>query len=43
MAGAGEIVVVDDMARGRRDNLALSLASGRVRLVQGDLRDRASC
>jgi UDP-glucose 4-epimerase len=41
MAGAGEIVVVDDMARGRRDNLALSLASGRVRLVQGDICDRA--
>jgi UDP-glucose 4-epimerase len=41
MAGAGEIVVVDDMVRGRRDNLALSLASGRVRLVQGDICDRA--
>ncbi|HWW24811.1 MAG TPA: NAD-dependent epimerase/dehydratase family protein [Caulobacter sp.] len=41
MAGAGEIVVVDDMVRGRRENLALSLASGRVRLVQGDICDRA--
>ncbi|KRA67214.1 NAD-dependent epimerase [Caulobacter sp. Root656] len=41
MAGAGEIVVVDDMVRGRRDNLALALASGRVRLVQGDICDRA--
>jgi UDP-glucose 4-epimerase len=41
MAGAGEIVVVDDLVRGRRDNLALSLASGRVRLVQGDICDRA--
>ncbi|EJL33368.1 nucleoside-diphosphate-sugar epimerase [Caulobacter sp. AP07] len=40
MAGAGEIVVVDDMVRGRRENLAVSLASGRVRLVRGDICDR---
>jgi UDP-glucose 4-epimerase len=40
-AGAGEIVVVDDMIRGRPENLAAALASGRTRLVRGDICDRA--
>jgi UDP-glucose 4-epimerase len=40
-AGAGEIVVVDDMARGRPENLAGALASRRVRLVRGDICDQA--
>jgi UDP-glucose 4-epimerase len=40
-AGAGEVVVIDDMVRGRPQNLAASLPSGRVRLVQGDICDRA--
>jgi UDP-glucose 4-epimerase len=40
-AGASEIVVVDDMARGRPENLADSLLSGQVRLIRGDIRDRA--
>jgi UDP-glucose 4-epimerase len=39
-AGAGEVVVVDDMVRGRPENLAAALASGRVRLIQGDICDR---
>ena len=39
--GVGEIVVVDDMVRGRPENLAAALASGRVRLVEGDICDRA--
>jgi UDP-glucose 4-epimerase len=39
-AGAGEIVVVDDMIRGRAENLAEALPSGRVRLVRGDICDR---
>lgn len=39
-AGAGEIVVVDNMVRGRPDNLSDALQSGRVRLVEGDIRDR---
>ncbi|MDB5452545.1 MAG: NAD-dependent epimerase [Caulobacteraceae bacterium] len=39
-AGAGEIVVVDDMVRGRPENLAAALATGRVRLVRGDICDR---
>jgi UDP-glucose 4-epimerase len=40
-SGVGEIVVIDDMVRGRPENLASALASGRVRLVQGDICDRA--
>jgi UDP-glucose 4-epimerase len=39
-ADAGEIVVVDDMIRGRPENLAAALGSGRVRLIDGDIRDR---
>ena len=40
-SGVGEIVVVDDMVRGRPENIAAALASGRVRLVEGDICDRA--
>ena len=36
-----EIVVLDNLVRGRRDNLANALLSGRVRIVEGDIRDRA--
>jgi len=39
-AGAGEIVVLDNLVRGRRENLAQALDSGRVRLEEGDIRDR---
>jgi len=39
-AGCREIVVVDDMVRGRPENLAPSLASNKVRLVRGDICDR---
>lgn len=39
-AGADEIVVLDNLVRGRRENLARALASGRVRLEEGDIRDR---
>jgi UDP-glucose 4-epimerase len=35
----GEIVVIDNMVRGRVDNLAGALPSGRVTLVEGDIRD----
>ncbi|HXE71847.1 MAG TPA: SDR family NAD(P)-dependent oxidoreductase [Candidatus Nitrosotenuis sp.] len=38
--GASEIVVLDNLTRGVRENLAQALASGRVRLVEGDIRDR---
>jgi nucleoside-diphosphate-sugar epimerase len=40
-AGAREVVVVDNFARGRPENLAWALANGPVRLVHGDIRDRA--
>jgi UDP-glucose 4-epimerase len=39
-AGAAEVVVLDNLVRGRRENLADALASGKVELVVGDLRDR---
>ena len=40
-AGASEIVVLDNFVRGRRENLAQVSASGLVRIVDGDIRDRA--
>lgn len=39
-AGAAHVVVLDNLVRGRRENLADALATGRVELVEGDLRDR---
>jgi UDP-glucose 4-epimerase len=39
-AGVGEIVVLDNFVRGRRDNLAWALANGPVTLVEGDICDR---
>ncbi len=39
-AGVGRVVVLDNLVRGRRENLTGALASGRVELVVGDLRDR---
>ena len=39
-AGAAEVVVLDNLVRGRRENLAGALASGPSRLVEGDIRDR---
>ncbi len=38
-AGASRIVVLDDLTRGRIENLATARASGRVHLVEGDIRD----
>jgi len=38
-AGASEIVVLDDFSRGRRENLREATASGRLRIVEGDVRD----
>jgi UDP-glucose 4-epimerase len=40
-AGAGEIIVLDNFVRGRRRNLAQALTSDAVRIVAGDIRDRA--
>ena len=39
-AGAGRIDVLDNLVRGRRANLDPAIASGRVHLIEGDLRDR---
>lgn len=39
-AGCRNIIVVDNMIRGRRENLAQALASGAVQLVEGDVCDR---
>jgi UDP-glucose 4-epimerase len=38
--GCAEIVALDNMVRGRPENLANAKGSGPVRLVQGDIRDR---
>jgi UDP-glucose 4-epimerase len=38
-AGAAEIRVLDNFVRGRRANLAGALESGRVRVIEGDIRD----
>ena len=37
--GADRVVVLDDLTRGREENLAKAEASGRVELVVGDIRD----
>jgi UDP-glucose 4-epimerase len=39
-AGVAHVVVLDNLVRGRRENLADALATGKVELVVGDLRDR---
>jgi UDP-glucose 4-epimerase len=39
-AGAGEVVVLDNFVRGRRENVAGVVGSGKVRVVDGDIRDR---
>lgn len=36
-----EIIVLDNFVRGRRENLAWAMANGQVRIVEGDIRDRA--
>ena len=35
-----EIVVLDNFVRGRRENLEAAMASGKVTIVEGDIRDR---
>lgn len=40
-AGAEEVVILDNLSRGRMENLAGALASRRVTLVRGDIRDPA--
>jgi UDP-glucose 4-epimerase len=41
VAGAAEIVVLDNFVRGRHENLESALVRGPVRLVTGDICDRA--
>jgi UDP-glucose 4-epimerase len=38
--GCSEIVAIDNMERGRPENLAKAMAAGQVRLVEADIRDR---
>jgi UDP-glucose 4-epimerase len=38
-AGAAEIRVLDNFVRGRRENLADALPSGKVHVIEGDIRD----
>ena len=40
LAGADEIIVLDNFVRGRRENLDWATANGNVKLVEGDIRDR---
>ncbi len=40
LEGAEEIIVVDNFVRGRRENLLGAVASGSVRVVEGDICDR---
>jgi UDP-glucose 4-epimerase len=39
--GCGAVTVIDDMVRGRPANIERAMRSGRVHLVEGDIRDRA--
>lgn len=39
-AGAEEVFVIDNLVRGSREHLARAEASGRVRFIDGDIRDR---
>jgi UDP-glucose 4-epimerase len=38
--GIEQIIVLDNLSRGRQQNLARALASGRVTIVEGDIRDQ---
>src|SRR5580765_1908219 len=37
--GFQETVVLDNLTRGRRQNLDAAIASGRVNIIEGDIRD----
>lgn len=39
-AGVAQVDVLDNLVRGRRSNLAAAMATGRVTLVEGDIRHR---
>jgi UDP-glucose 4-epimerase len=37
--GIEEIVILDNLTRGRRENIATAIASGKVTILEGDIRD----
>jgi UDP-glucose 4-epimerase len=39
-AGVDEVIILDNFTRGKIENLASALGSGRVRLIDGDIRNR---
>jgi UDP-glucose 4-epimerase len=41
VAGAGDVIALDNMVRGRRDNLAQAAGDPRLSIVEGDIRDKA--
>ena len=41
LAGADEVIVLDNFVRGRRENLDWARENGNVTLVEGDIRDQA--
>jgi UDP-glucose 4-epimerase len=41
LAGADEVIVLDNFVRGRRENLDWARANGNVQLVEGDIRNRS--
>jgi len=40
--GVNEVVVLDNFTRGGRDNLAYAFNKGRVKIIEGDIRDQKS-
>ncbi len=38
--GNPEIIILDNFTRGRRENIASAMTKGRLRVVEGDIRDR---
>lgn len=40
-AGAGEIIIVDNFFRGSRENISGAVSSGKVKVIEGDIRDAA--
>jgi UDP-glucose 4-epimerase len=40
LEGAGEVLVLDNFVRGRRENLRGAISTGSVRVVEGDIRNR---
>lgn len=40
-ADASEVIVLDNFARGRRENLSHALGAGNVRIAEGDIRDQS--